>query len=393
MQAAGKCARCETRRNYGQHGVVLIRAICDRTTESMRAAMPPAETGEEPWNRSSSRDTATPTPTHRRRDLLRHAAQRAGEARLPALRVSRISDQTQMVLKSSTLRRHRCYAPCARRYRTSFDTPPIVRRGERISRVSRPSGGAASVPALPVADEDGRLWHARPGRSPPTTCASSTTTASTACRCSTCSRTSTDGCSTPRAELKRFSGELVLACPRAGLPAFSRGLVICGNQPEAIRTLALERAGVPDRVRESGSTDRCFRDCRRTCVIATPHDPGAASGSCSPRGAGLASAGATASCPSTSPTTSTTSRPCSTRYRSYPILDGPTRGRHALALHLCALTQARRARDHNELASPSPGVRRAPRYRDPSTTTASRTSRRARRFTCATSRWAAPARS
>ncbi len=210
--------------------------------------------------------------------MLRNAL---GDRDYTAARIGELSDQTQMVLKKFDFET----PPLLRNVRTqvsdlSFDTPPILSAAVSVYHAWQTiASGSASVPALPVTDEDGRLY----GMLTPEEIASYDMRFINNNRVEGVPLFNLLACldgrlMNPEAELNEFSGELILALPNhAGMPKLPEGsIVICGSQPDAVRQALSERVGCLI-VCESEIDRSLLEDSRHTCIISTPYDPYAAS--------------------------------------------------------------------------------------------------------------------
>ena len=199
-----------------------------------------------------------------------------GERNFVAARIGEISDQTEMVLKKfgfdppTLLRTVRTQVSDL-----SYDTPPILSSAVTVHHAwGMLESDSRGVPALPVTDEEGRLY----GMLAPEDIASydmrfvedNTVTGVSLFNLLSC----LDGqllCG--ENANTEFSGPLVLALPNYdGMPAFlPGGVVICGNQPDVIRRAVENHAGCVI-VCESEVDRSLYEHCTETCVVTTPYD-------------------------------------------------------------------------------------------------------------------------
>jgi manganese-dependent inorganic pyrophosphatase len=204
-----------------------------------------------------------------------------GERAYTAVRIGELSDQTQLVLSKFDFPA----PPSLHNVRTqvsdlNFDTPPILSAAVSAYHAWQTiASGSAGVPVLPVTDEDGRLF----GMLTPEEIASYDMQLIASNRVDGIPLFNLLACLdgqllNPEAEPNVFSGELVLALPNhTGMPDFpAGGIVICGNQPEALKRALKQRVGCVI-VCESEVDRSLLADCENTCVISTPHDAYAAS--------------------------------------------------------------------------------------------------------------------
>ena len=204
-----------------------------------------------------------------------------GERAYTAARIGEISDQTQVVLKKFDF----AAPPVLHNVRTqvsdlNFDTPPILSAAVSVYHAWQTiASGSASVPALPVTDEEGRLS----GMLTPEEIASYDMRFINSNRVDGVPLFNLLACLdgrllNPESELNEFSGDLILALPNhSGMPNLPEGsIVICGNQPEAIQQALKRRAGCLI-ICESEVDRALIADCKQTCVVTTPYDAYAAS--------------------------------------------------------------------------------------------------------------------
>lgn len=199
-----------------------------------------------------------------------------GDRNFVAARIGDISDETQLVLEKFG------FDPpqLLRTVRTQvsdldYDTPPILSSAVTVHHAWESLfQNGVSIPALPVTDEDGKLF----GMLSPDDIAAydmryindSSVSGIPLFNLLSC----LDGqLWSEQTEPFELSGKLILAIPNAnGMPAFPEGsIVICGNQPEAARQ-AIHDGAACLIVCESGMDRALYDDCGKTCVISTPYD-------------------------------------------------------------------------------------------------------------------------
>ena len=199
-----------------------------------------------------------------------------GERAYAPARIGEVSDQAQLVLDKFGF----AAPPLLHNVRTqvsdlNYDTPPILSAAVSVYHAWQTiASGSASVPALPVTDEDGRLY----GMLTPEEIAAYDMRLVSANRVEGLPLFNLLACLdgqllNAEAELNECTGEVVLALPNhTGLPALPEGgVVICGNQPDVVAKALEQKVGYLI-VCES-EVDRALLDgCKSTCVIATPYD-------------------------------------------------------------------------------------------------------------------------
>lgn len=290
-----------------------------------------------------------------------------GERAYTAARIGELSDQTQLVLDKFDF----AAPPSLHNVRTqvsdlNYDTPPILSAAVSAYHAWQTiASGSADVPALPVTDEDGRLF----GMLTPEEIASYDMRLIASNRVDGIPLFNLLACLdgqllNPEAEPNEFSGELTLALPNhTGMPDFPEGgVVICGNQPEALKRAIERRAGCVI-VCESEVDRSLLAGCEKTCVISTPHDAYAAS-----RLVFLAvpvsricRRDSLVSFHLSDYVDDVREETLKSRYRSYPILDDDDRVVGTLSrFHLLRPNRKRVVLvDHNELSQSVPGLEQA----------------------------------
>ena len=290
-----------------------------------------------------------------------------GERNYVAARIGSVSDETEMVLKKFG------FEPPAllRNVRTQvsdleYDTPPILSSAVTVYHAWESIvADGRSGPALPVTDEEGRLFGML------------TSGDIAAYDMRFVDENAVSGVPlfnllscldgqllTDQYEPAELNGPLVLALPsHAGMPAFPAGsIVICGSQPEVIREAVAGKAACVI-VCESEVNRALIADCPDTCVIGTPYDPYKASRlvflsipvSRICRREDLVSFHLTDYLDDVKEAT------LKSRYRSYPILDDDDKVVGALSrFHLLRPNRKRVVLvDHNELKQSVPGLEQA----------------------------------
>lgn len=199
-----------------------------------------------------------------------------GDRNFVAARIGDVSDQTQMVLNKFGFEPPQLL----RTVRTqvsdlSFDTPPILSCAVTVHHAWEAiSRGDVSIAALPVTDEEGRLF----GMVTPGDIAAydmrfvddNTVSKIPLFNLLSC----LDGqLLSTESELAEISGQLILALPNhAGFPEFPKGsIVICGNQPDVVKQ-AIDNKAACLIVCESEVDRELLASCRDTCIISTPYD-------------------------------------------------------------------------------------------------------------------------
>ncbi len=199
-----------------------------------------------------------------------------GERNYVAARIGEISDETHLVLEKFG------FDPpvLLRDVRTQvadldYDTPPILSNEVTVHHAWEALfKDGANVPALPVTDEDGKLF----GMLTPDDIAAYDMrfiNDNTICDIPLFNLLSClDGqLWSMEVESLNLSGKLILALPNAsGMPNFPKGsVVICGNQPDVARQAIKDGASCLI-VCESQMDRELYADCGKTCVISTPYD-------------------------------------------------------------------------------------------------------------------------
>ncbi len=290
-----------------------------------------------------------------------------GERAYTAARIGELSDQTEMLLKKYDFAApKKLHTVRTQVSDLDYDTPPILSAAVSVYHAWQTIiSGTAGVPALPVTDEDGRLY----GMLTPEEVATYDMRFINSNLLDGIPLFNLLACLDGRlieaaTEQTEVSGSLVVALPtHTGLPEIGEdSVVLCGNQPDVIR-LAIERRAAALIVCESEVDSALVAANDKTCVISTPFDAYAAS-----RLAFLAVP---------------VSRICRTenlvsfhladylddvrettlksRYRSYPILDENDRVVGTLSrFHLLRPKRKRVVLvDHNELQQSVPGLEQA----------------------------------
>ena len=200
-----------------------------------------------------------------------------GDREFVAARLGGVSDETQMVLdKFQVDPPERIHTMRTQVRDLRFDTPPALDKGVTVSRAWNLLSEDQSISALPVTDENGRLF----GMLTPSDIA--------AFDMRTISQPQLDA--VPVFNLlsvlegrilndagnmtDSISGEVVAALPKAhGAPIFGsrETILLCGQQPEIIR--AAMEAGIRCIVLCQAELSDELRDLPTdTCIISTPHD-------------------------------------------------------------------------------------------------------------------------
>ena len=290
-----------------------------------------------------------------------------GDRAYTAARIGDVSDETHMVLEKFGFEPPKLL----RTVRTqvsdlNYDTPPILSSAVTVHHAwDALVGDQVSIPALPVTDEEGRLF----GMLTPEYVAkydmrfveNNSVEGLPLFNLLSC----IDGqLWSTESECMELSGPVIIALPNhAGMPEFPKGsIVICGNQPEVVQKAISSKAGCVI-VCESEIDRNLYEGVRDTCVIGTPYDAYIASRllfqaipiSRICQTEELVPFQLTDYVDDVKETT------LKTRYRSYPILD--ENGIVVGTLSRYHLLRPNRKRvvlvDHNELGQSVPGLEQA----------------------------------
>lgn len=290
-----------------------------------------------------------------------------GDRNFVAARIGDLSDETNMVLAKFGFE-----APqLLRTVRTQvadldYDTPPILSSAVTVHHAWESLQTAKKAPALPVTDEDGKLF----GMLTSDDIASydmrfvsdNHLTGIPLFNLLSC----LDGqLWSMQTEPFDLSGELVLALPDAnGVPDFpENSIVVCGNQPKAARR-AIENKVSCLIVCQSEMDRSLYENCGQTCVISTPYDAYIASRMICmaiPISRICHSQKDVVTFHLTDYLDDVKEATLKSRYRSYPILDENDLVVGTLSRY--HLLRPKRKRvvlvDHNELAQSVPGLEQA----------------------------------
>ena len=201
-----------------------------------------------------------------------------GDREFVAARLGHLSDETQLVLKRFGFEPPVYIKNMRNQVRDlDFDTPPVLSGGVTVSRAWRILQQEAGTAAVPVATDDGSLF----GMLAPSDIADYDMHSITAPHVDGIPVfnllsalegriVNEHGCT-----VDTVSGEVVIALPLDGNTYGFRGpnnIVLCGNQPDAIRYALEEKVGCII-VCQASVTDELRGMSGDTCIISTPFDP------------------------------------------------------------------------------------------------------------------------